>query len=47
MSGYIAGYLTEYFGENINVREVSCKVTEKKVCEHLISLESKNVIFGS
>ena len=37
MSGYIAGYLTEYFGKNISVREVSCKATGKKVCEHIIS----------
>lgn len=38
MSGYFAGYLTEYFGKNISVREVSCKATGKKVCEHIISL---------
>jgi uncharacterized protein len=38
MSGYFAGYLTEYFGKNISVREVSCKATGKKFCEHLISL---------
>ena len=37
MSGYIAGYLTEYFGKNISVRVVSCKATGKKVCEHIIS----------
>lgn len=37
MSGYFAGYLTEYFGKNISVREVSCKATGKNVCEHLIS----------
>ena len=38
MSGYFAGYLTDYFGKNISVREVSCKATGKKVCEHIISL---------
>jgi uncharacterized protein len=38
MSGYFAGYLTDYFGKNISVREVSCKVTGKKTCEHVISL---------
>ncbi len=38
MSGYFAGYLTEYFGKNISVREVSCKATGKEVCEHIISL---------
>jgi predicted hydrocarbon binding protein len=38
MSGYFAGYLTEYFGKNISVREVSCKATGKNVCEHIISL---------
>ncbi len=37
MSGYFAGYLTEYFGKNISVREVSCKATGKKFCEHIIS----------
>jgi len=37
MSGYFAGYLTEYFGKNISVREVSCKATGKEVCEHIIS----------
>jgi uncharacterized protein len=37
MSGYFAGYLTEYFGKNISVREVNCKATGKKVCEHIIS----------
>jgi uncharacterized protein len=37
MSGYFAGYLTEYFGKNISVREVCCKATGKKVCEHIIS----------
>jgi predicted hydrocarbon binding protein len=40
MSGYFAGYLTDYFGKNISVREVSCKVTGKKFCEHVISLAS-------
>ncbi len=38
MSGYFAGYLTDYFGKNISVREVGCKVTGMKVCEHVISL---------
>lgn len=38
MSGYFAGYLTEYFGKNISVREVSCKATGKAACEHKISL---------
>jgi predicted hydrocarbon binding protein len=38
MSGYFAGYLTEYFGKNISVREISCKATGKSVCEHIISL---------
>ena len=38
MSGYFAGYLTDYFGENISVREVSCKATGKNTCEHVISL---------
>lgn len=38
MSGYFAGYLTEYFGKTISVREVSCKATGKKFCEHVISL---------
>lgn len=38
MSGYFAGYLTEYFGKNISVREVGCKATGKNVCEHIISL---------
>jgi uncharacterized protein len=38
MSGYFAGYLTEYFGKAISVREVSCKATGKKFCEHIISL---------
>ncbi len=38
MSGYFAGYLTEYFGKAISVREVSCKATGKKYCEHIISL---------
>ncbi|KKG14204.1 hypothetical protein EO98_09550 [Methanosarcina sp. 2.H.T.1A.6] len=38
MSGYFAGYLTEYFGKNISVREVSCKATGKNFCEHVISL---------
>jgi len=37
MSGYFAGYLTEYFGKNISVREVSCKATGRKFCEHIIS----------
>ncbi|AYK14890.1 MAG: V4R domain-containing protein [Methanosarcina flavescens] len=37
MSGYFAGYLTDYFGKNISVREVSCKATGKNVCEHIIS----------
>jgi predicted hydrocarbon binding protein len=37
MSGYFAGYLTEYFGKPISVREISCKATGKKVCEHIIS----------
>jgi uncharacterized protein len=37
MSGYFAGYLTEYFGKAISVREVSCKATGKKYCEHIIS----------
>ena len=37
MSGYFAGYLTEYFGKTISVREVSCKATGKKYCEHIIS----------
>jgi uncharacterized protein len=37
MSGYFAGYLTEYFGKAISVREVSCKATGKKFCEHVIS----------
>ena len=37
MSGYFAGYLTEYFGKAISVREVSCKATGKKFCEHIIS----------
>ncbi len=43
MSGYFAGYLTDYFGKNISVREVSCKVTGKKVCEHVISLAPSSV----
>ena len=43
MSGYFAGYLTEYFGKNISVREVSCKATGKKVCEHIISLAPSGV----
>jgi uncharacterized protein len=38
MSGYFAGYLTDYFGKAISVREVSCKATGKKYCEHIISL---------
>ncbi len=38
MSGYFAGYLTDYFGKDISVREVSCTVTGKNVCEHVISL---------
>jgi predicted hydrocarbon binding protein len=38
MSGYFAGYLTEYFGKAISVREVSCKATGKDHCEHIISL---------
>jgi predicted hydrocarbon binding protein len=38
MSGYFAGYLTDYFGKNISVREIGCKVTGQKVCEHVISL---------
>jgi predicted hydrocarbon binding protein len=38
MSGYFAGYLTDYFGKAISVREVSCKATGKKHCEHIISL---------
>jgi len=37
MSGYFAGYMTEYFGQAISVREVSCKATGKKFCEHIIS----------
>lgn len=37
MSGYFAGYLTEYFGKSISVREVNCKVTGKEFCEHVIS----------
>jgi predicted hydrocarbon binding protein len=37
MSGYFAGFLTEYFGKNISVREISCKATGKSVCEHIIS----------
>lgn len=37
MSGYFAGYLTDYFGKAISVREVSCKATGKKYCEHIIS----------
>jgi predicted hydrocarbon binding protein len=37
MSGYFAGYMTEYFGKTISVREVSCKATGKEVCEHIIS----------
>jgi predicted hydrocarbon binding protein len=37
MSGYFAGYLTEYFGRTISVREVSCKATGKEFCEHIIS----------
>ncbi len=37
MSGYFAGYLTEYSGKNIRVREVSCKATGHEVCEHIIS----------
>ncbi len=40
MSGYFAGYLTDYFGKDISVSEVSCKVTGKNVCEHIISLAS-------
>jgi hypothetical protein len=40
MSGYFAGYLTDYFGKDISVREVGCKVTGKNVCEHIISLAS-------
>ena len=44
MSGYFAGYLTEYFGKNISVREVSCKATGKKVCEHVISLAPSGAI---
>ena len=43
MSGYFAGYLTDYFGKDISVREVSCKVTGKNVCEHIISLASSSV----
>jgi len=38
MSGYFAGYLTDYFGKNISVREISCKVTGKNVREHAIPL---------
>lgn len=38
MSGYFAGYLTDYFGKAISVREVSCKASGKKYCEHIISL---------
>ena len=38
ISGYFAGYLTDYFGKNISVREIGCKVTGQKVCEHVISL---------
>jgi predicted hydrocarbon binding protein len=38
MSGYFAGYLTEYSGKAIQVREVSCKANGHQVCEHLISL---------
>jgi predicted hydrocarbon binding protein len=38
MSGYFAGYLTDYFGKDISVREVSCKGTGNNVCEHMISL---------
>lgn len=37
MSGYFAGYLTEYSGKTIRVREVSCKATGNEVCEHIIS----------
>jgi predicted hydrocarbon binding protein len=43
MSGYFAGYLTYYFGKNISVREISCKVTGKNVCEHAISLAFSGV----
>lgn len=38
MSGYFAGYLTEYSGKAIQVREVSCKANGHKVCTHVISL---------
>ncbi|MCQ1534278.1 hypothetical protein FTO70_00905 [Methanosarcina sp. KYL-1] len=38
MSGYFAGYLTEYSGKAIRVREVSCKANGHEVCEHTISL---------
>jgi predicted hydrocarbon binding protein len=47
MSGCFAGYLTEYFGKAISVREVSCKVTGKKVCEHVISLAPSGANEGS
>jgi len=43
MSGYFAGYLTEYFGKNISVREISCKATGKKVCEHIVSLAPSSI----
>ncbi|MDI9395182.1 MAG: hypothetical protein QM426_07120 [Euryarchaeota archaeon] len=44
MSGYFAGYLTEYFGKNISVREVSCKATGKDVCEYIISLAPSSAV---
>jgi hypothetical protein len=43
MSGYFAGYRTDHFGKDIGVREVSCKVTGKNVCEHIISLASSSI----
>jgi len=43
MSGYFAGYLTEYSGKAIRVRETSCKATGKNVCEHTISLASPSI----
>ncbi|MDD3246769.1 MAG: hypothetical protein PHF18_07960 [Methanosarcina sp.] len=43
MSGYFAGYLTEYSGKAIKVREISCKATGKNVCEHIISLASPSI----
>jgi uncharacterized protein len=46
MSGNFAGYLTDYFGKNISVREISCKVTGKNVCEHAISLAFSGVDQG-